>query len=606
MICSIKRRKWEEYTRHYEGLFKVLAAGGARCSAEASGHPALSDLCSQIANEFGTPEEDKLAALQVKPPEGSLPEVDAHIAVAGSNGPVFTITANTDYRDVDYALVDDSGLFEIANNGGFVDHTGENGEWRLRVNTLSDDPNNPGEKIYRSKEGVISAKSPLTAPASYTFTVRATFFYHVHVQEAVERVVELKVVEQAGKVTRFTNDKGTLDSPLNPFPFFVGLNLSSARNTPELRFTSGIGFDLTRALEIGESAEDVFALTADNLAGVLSVTIFVEHADLNNGEYLRLERGLDCAPPSGTSETKAANDELDEAIVANDEHRVCAAIRNGANVNRDFEETSLLNRAIATENLDLQRVMLSHGAQHDREDLKIGHALNGAARAANYIVGEFLLRHNPSQVDTGRIRGGIKPIHSLGQRSMRDAGNGEKFAQVLVDYDVDVDGPTDTAWTYLHYVGRHGQYDSMEPILDDGPNPHKHTTEGFLPLAVAVKNQRNGVIEELLIYADALTLTVNKAENETFKAAIHYVQNVEDLDLLMCAGADLHMAVGGTEATPDNGKTAKALIAKEFEGDADATHDLNWWLTRSQSVTDNWCLRHHPEVFNNSRMVASR
>ena len=552
--------EWVEYTEQYTDLFRLLSAGGARCSVEASSHSALSDLCIQISNEFGIAEDDKLAVVRKEPPKGSLPEIESPRRIPKLRGPVFTITANTDYRDVDYALVDDSGLFEITNNGDFTDHTGANGEWRLRINTLSEDPENPGEMIYRSKQGVISAKNDLTATGRYIVTIVANFFYHTHTQDPVNRVLTIDVVEGPDDVVFYTDGTENQLFRFDIMAFLPGVELSVKRIDSKLRHISDEGFQINGELDLGVSAEAELEASGGNLVEALSFKFIVKNPDLNDKEYVLRRHDLECDRNMDPADSTQVDKNLKDAVERGDLSDACQAIIQGANVDHGDGTTSMLNRSILNRDVEMQRLLIAYDASKDLEDDDNGRPIHTAAKQAEVPIGSYLLRNGvdaaaPKKLDL------FTPLHFLAQRQRGIKGNTFDFADLLKGYEISVNKPANDGLAYMHIVAKVGNPDSMPPILGLEPKPHLETRTNLrMPLHLAAQFGNHDVMRQMLIRARDLGLKVDKREVNTGKAAIHYATTEEVVDHLICAGSSFDLAVDSS--TDDDGDmiTAATLL----------------------------------------------
>ena len=527
-------------------------------------------------------------------PPGSLDPVSDINVFAGHEGEIGRIQSNTEYADVNFSVASEHDYFDIGNAGNFSDDAFiTSGHNRMRYDLTGE-----------SKVGIISITASSVPPGRYVLTIEAKFFAHLKDVNTVSVEVVVNVVENQRQFVKYTELDGTAEFTYEPASFLVNPALSQSGPSSNLSLGDGFNLALTTPLEVGDSTSASFDLTADNLDEAIRLDYTVEFPDYDSKPYVDYLVPTGCDAPSVPVNSPRVNGILLHAVETKDEHMACFAIENSADVNYESDGVSMLNLAIRNGAVPVQRVLIVAGARLTLRDTKVGHPLNAAAEVTDIAIGKFLLRSPLINVDDGATDN-LRAIHSLGKRSFYDTGEDKEFADLLVEYNVDVDAITSQKWTYLHYVGKHGQYASMPPILDEEPNPHLLTDGNRLPLAIAVENEWNGVIDELLSNASDLELLVNKVEDETFKAAIHYVYNGEDLDLLMCAGADLFMEVGGDNSVLHNGETAKNLIETRFNGSPRDERALKFWLDNPSSETDSWCDSNHLAIFNNRPTVAS-
>ena len=519
-------------------------------------------ICSETAANFG--DLKPVSSLVSEPSPGDLPEIDSPHRIPKLRGPVFTITANTNYADVDYSITDDSGLFAIASNGGYTDYKGANDEWHLRINTAEIDPRD-GTEIYRSKEGVISAKNDLTEIGSYIVTIHARFFHHVNELNTFNRVLTIAIVGSPDDVVVYTHGAERETFEFDIADYFSGAQLVVNNVRGDLRHVPGTGFQLGGSLEMGESAEAELGVNGGNLVEPISFKFIVKNPDFNDKAYLLDELELDCTREGNPSSIASVNSDLKKSVEKGDAVAVCGDLRRGADVDHGhIDATSMLNLAIDMRFENVQRVLIAYGADLDLSDEDIGRPLHAAAKWAEESIGRFLAEHEDVNIDGSRMSDKVKPIHVLGQRPSNRAGAPKAFAGILVDNEVDVNGFDKDRKTYLHYVAEHGDYESMQPILDKRPNPNEHSIEDSeLPLTRAVKHEKFEVLKRLLLENGNIGLNVNLRETKSGKAAIHYVRTGEQLDWVMCAGADWNLTVEGTDAGSDGGKTAWEILEEK-------------------------------------------
>ena len=549
------------------------------------------DLCNISFDSADRDKWNQFIANSV-PDDGALLNSVPLVAAQGSSGEVARVNADTNYADFDFAVSGDTEYFEWEDLQRYDEANGQYGSGKGRVHKEG------GEKVL-----AIRIKNSASVGV-YTLTVKATFFYHTNILNTAVQMLEIEVVPNRQEIREYAAVDGTSDLTYEPPFSLVNPSLRDV-DSPNLHSVGGLDLELRTPLEVKDSTSASFDLTADNLAGVIRLDYTVELPDFDSKPYVKHLVGFGCEPNPDYRKPDGIDEALTRHVNNDDELFLCSSLNAHANVNYQSDGESMLNLAIRRRSLASQRILIAYGAERVFPDGAGERPLHAAAEVADPSIGEFLLDSPYVSVEGQARTDNLRPIHSLGRRDFFASGEGKEFAQLLVDYDVNVDSTTRQEWTYLHYVAKHGEHTSMSPILGDNPDPHKFNDAGRLPLAIAVENQWDGVINELLSRADALTLLVNTPENKTHKAAIHYVGNGEDLHLLMCAGADLNLRVGGGASVIDNGKTARQLIEDAFDGRPRDQRALNYWLNNSSSVTDDWCEDNHPAIFNNRHAVAS-
>ena len=529
-------------------------------------------------------------------PPGSLDPVSDINVFAGHEGEIGRIQSNTEYADVNFSVASEHDYFDIGNAGNFSDDAFiTSGHNRMRYDLTGE-----------SKVGIISITASSVPPGRYVLTIEAKFFAHLKDVNTVSVEVVANVVESQRQFVKYVELDGTAEFTYEPASFLVNPALSQSGPSSNLSLGDGFNLALTTPLKVGDSTSASFDLTADNLDEAIRLDYTVEFLDYNSKPYVAHLVGFDCEPDLSRPKLDGVDGQLMRHIRDNSNGLLCGAVKSQANVDYVSDDgESVLNFAIRRRSVVSQRILIAYGANRVLPDGIGERPLHAAAEVADPVIGKFLLGSPNVHVEAQAITNNIRPIHSLGKRSMRDIGNGFGFAELLIEHNVEVDAPSSENWTYLHHVGKNGQRDSMPPFLDNErkPNPHLFNGDDEPPLAVAVENQRSGVIYELLSRADDLRLEVNKRNGATDKAAIHYVKNTRDLDMLMCAGADLNLMAQDR----DQLRSAKDIIADEFDGNDDAEEILDYWVDNPEHITDMFCRsdRENGPIFNNRYSVAS-
>ena len=539
-----------------DDLVKMLIVNGAECNIQSG------PICDFRPGDFPDLQPVVSLALRARPPEGRLSEVSTKYVASGFSGIMFTITAGTDYVDVEYDLPDPGnvldGLLTIANNGGFTDHAGTLNAGRLRINT----PTKIGRRntVYRSKEGVLTALRPLQASMTYTVTVQAKFFYHIHARNTVEQIFEMIVVDQNPRRLVVTEDDGT--ARLNyRFPgLLANLSVENIGNDDRLTYSAG-GFALSGPLDVGQTVAVNFKATASNLAGDITLNYKVANPALDDPIWLDA-KFPDCRPTKPHALKDKKKSRMKRSIESGELEDLCEAIRKNANINQ-ASSPKLLHTAISVGNRGAQRILLVNGADADASDGNDGAPIHMAAKVGDVVMGRFLLNANSDRVNVRSSDSNKTPLHVLANVPSSDDINARGFAQLLTNYNVNVSAKADDKWAYLHYVASSGNPDSMDTILPKRPEPHVATenNNGRLPLHMAVEDNNVSVVHKMLENADTLGLDVNHLEPVHKKAAIHYAKSREVLTLLLCAGSSFDLRVGD-DAPTNAGDTAYEIISR--------------------------------------------
>ena len=580
--------EWFVEARHYLLKFaKILKANGGTCVKKTEGF-----LCNIEAPGW----EKYVPEL---PPEGGLLPVPKVVVAEGYTGEVFRVTATTAYADVDFTYTGLGNSFTATIAGSFQ--------------SFSSNGSNPWFTNGRYHNGdttvaIVRLTNSALPVGTYEIQVTADFFYHHNDLNVATRVVTVEVVDKQQTIREYANEDGSaaLTSALRPE--LVNMSARRTSQLPHLNFANG-EFSMVRNLNLGEGFQADFAVTADNLHGEINLDYTVTLSYYDDKAYLQAKYDLDCDTPDPSKVDLSPDTSLLAAVSSTNEtsaSRACDAVAAGANLNQHIGHNSLLSRAIADFNIPMQRILFSHGADVDFKGRVFGYGrpIHAAARSANLMAAKHLLGQeevspdDAVSLDNPNHSNSYRPIHALGNRQVGDtAQRGKPFelAELLVRHGVNVNGPDSDNKTYLHYVAKNGEHESMDPILGVGPDATIETTSDHsLALTRAIKNHRDEVVEKLLVTRGRIIIDVNQRESDSGRAAIHYAATREQVDMLVCAGAKLDLTVGGDIAGNDYGQTALAILQR------DRIPVRQDWITHSGNETNlsYLCAVHAPGIYD--------
>lgn len=160
--------------------------------------------------------------------------------------------------------------------------------------------------------------------------------------------------------------------------------------------------------------------------------------------------------------------------------------------NLDEEGVSLLHLSVRLNRVDVTRTLIDYGAN---VNIRLGNGttpLHVAARFNCAAVAEILVHSgaNPSLVDGN----GNNALHQTARRSSKGV-----MEILLRDSDIDIDAKTQVGMTPLHLVCMNGDLEMCRLLLRHGAEITSKTADCSTPLHIAIFNNCNTEVAELLI-----------------------------------------------------------------------------------------------------------
>ena len=443
-------------------------------------------------------------------------------------------------------------------------------------------------RLNLTPQGAVNISSPLPS-GIYTVTASATGgpnFLGVALM-----ILTVKVVDPIADTVKIVEDgqTGVLEFQLDGYP--DDMSYEKTHGGPALNINDSGQFLLADALKPAKSAVISVKASSRLMKGELLFEYTAKNPQLNDQAGLPDDCYRDPSLPKDNRRTERLRRQIQST--SPNYSRICTLITRGADVNDiPSGELPLLHVAISMRALKSQRILLANGAQVDTVDSNLGHPIHAAARFADSPMLKFLL---DMRVDVNRRHGAksTAPIHKLGLRSYYEDGESKETAKMLVNNGALVNAVDSDNFTYLHFVADNGDSRSMEPIMDGGPNPNLKTAgAGRLPLAIAVERGKERVVDILLKYAKRGIINLNLDATETQRGygAIHYVEDEDMLNKLVCAGASVALKTN-YQSVPESEQDTLRDIASDNNLGSDLIRAIDYWSGKSDAAikSDSRC-----------------